>query len=215
MQRSFSHWFHCGFFMLDRVRDLLWCREPCIDDSGHQEQWSQTLHLPPQWQATPGGAAATLRPQDSQNSGVWDSSLNGWWVHRMCKFTQKSASVMLEYKPWRQLCSTVLFLLWHLKLDSSPQFNAFPVLLFLLQLWFLCNSLMIPTKPFLSIWSADAPAVWTREVIDVDSGFSGANNFNEDFLRTRPKPILSFVVPMRSKSYRNFLWLILKKLWII
>lgn len=63
-----------------RLRDLLWRREPRINDSGHQEQRSQTLHFPTQWQPTLGGTAATLRPQDTQNSGVWDCALNGRWV---------------------------------------------------------------------------------------------------------------------------------------
>ena len=60
----------CVFTVWNRVRDLLRCREPCIDDSGHQEQWSQTFHLPPQRQSTPGGTAPTLRPQDTKDSGI-------------------------------------------------------------------------------------------------------------------------------------------------
>lgn len=78
--RTLFRGFHAAFTVLYRVRDLLRCREPRINDSGHQEQRSQALHLPPQWQPTPWGAAATLRPQDTQDSGVWDCALHGWWV---------------------------------------------------------------------------------------------------------------------------------------
>lgn len=74
---SHLHWFHGVFTVAYRVRDLLWCREPRVNDSGHQEQRSQALHLPPQWQPTPGGAAATLWPHDTQNSGIWDRALDG------------------------------------------------------------------------------------------------------------------------------------------